>query len=332
MEINAELIQRFFENNCTPEEKEAVLHYFSQHPEHVQRWLPFSEWETADNSQLPDGMSQEMLYKLRKRLFPVRSRAWLKAAAVLVPLAGVALFLFHKPQKPLASHAVAIAVHQPVRDTLFYDNHHDTAMAVLLPDGSHIRLSPGAKLKCLSAFGVTHRDVYLEGEAYFDVAKQSSRPFTVYTGAIRTKVLGTTFIINARKSSIAIKLFTGKIMVSSVKGDVYLLPGEQLSYNRMSEELQVAKKPVVIPEVAPEAITEDSVLHFNRASLSDVVEKLSSVYQTRIVYDRKLIAGMNFTGTVTHTDSLSVILRIIANMNDLEVQRNDSTFTLSKPK
>lgn len=334
MEINPELIQKVFEHNCTPEERSAVLHYLSQHPEEVQRLLPYSEWEEIkDDGPLPGDQSEQLLRSLRRRLFPPYRKMIWRAAAVLVPLAGVLIFLYMQPHK---TPALMAGVKRPLKDTnwVYNENLSNKTSTVHLPDGSLVKLEKSAFIRYSSSYNANKRDVYLEGQAYFDVAKQNGRPFTVWTGAIHTTVLGTTFRVNAGARSISVKLLTGKVVVSgprSWKKDIYLLPGEQLSYNRISEQVSVSKIQLA-PLPVLQTITEDSVLHFNKASLQEVMDKLSDVYHCKIEYNHRALSGMNFTGTVSHADSLSVILRIIANMNDLELKRSDSTFSLSKTK
>ena len=76
--------------------------------------------------------------------------------------------------------------------------------------------------------------------------------------------------------------------------------------------------------------SESTDLVFNSSTLPDVMEKLSKYYNMKIAYDKDEIKAMNFTGTITKKDSLQIILKVIGQMNDLEISSNDSGFVVQK--
>jgi transmembrane sensor len=107
-----------------------------------------------------------------------------------------------------------------------------------LPDSSVVYLGGGSKLRYPKAFTGKTRQVYLDGEAFFDVVHQKEHPFTVATGDITTVVLGTSFNIKAYgpEEKIAVTVKTGKVAVmakSKGRNEVirYLLPDHQISIN-----------------------------------------------------------------------------------------------------
>jgi transmembrane sensor len=113
---------------------------------------------------------------------------------------------------------------------------------VTLLDGTRITLNADSKLKYPVRFGEESREVSLEGEAYFEVARDTSKPFVVHTGNVSTTDLGTKFDVNAfpNEETIIISLEEGKVKVSThksgaIKGDVILSPTQQLIYNKEKE-------------------------------------------------------------------------------------------------
>jgi len=208
-------------------------------------------------------------------------------------------------------------------------------MALILPDGSDVRLEPHSRLKYPSGFGTNSRELFLEGAAFFDVAKQTGKPFTVYTEILHTIALGTSFRISTLGGDIAIRLLTGKVVVRQSAGlqgwndGIYLSPGDQVSYNR-HKMLATVTRHTTNPARA-EAL-ENQDLTFANTALKEVMDKLSSRYQHKIIYKEKDITGMNFTGTVSHTDSLEVILRLITTMNHLELKENGTNYIISKSR
>src|SRR5690606_21518010 len=103
---------------------------------------------------------------------------------------------------------------------------------IQLADGSKVVLNADSELKFLDNFGQGHREIYLKGEAFFEVALDSLRPFTVYSGESVTMALGTSFNINSYDNKkVQIQLATGKVKViheDKEKEPVYLDPGEEV--------------------------------------------------------------------------------------------------------
>jgi type II secretory pathway component GspD/PulD (secretin) len=79
-------------------------------------------------------------------------------------------------------------------------------------------------------------------------------------------------------------------------------------------------------------VKEEKDMEFNNEALTSVMAALSNKYHQTIHFDPDDITGMNFTGTIARTDSLSVILRLIANMNNLVIEENGKIFTISKSR
>lgn len=160
----------------------------------------------------------------------------------LYRIAGILLFVF----------ALAIAVNsmQPpeaelVVDTpVIYEEHYappGVKSNLTLQDGSKVILNSGSTLRYIKNFEGDQRELELVGEAYFDVAKDSLRPFMVKTGVVTTKVLGTSFNIRAYENEILnISLLTGSVEVDMEHHQaIGLFPGEALSIN---SERQFQKK------------------------------------------------------------------------------------------
>lgn len=118
---------------------------------------------------------------------------------------------------------------------------------ITLPDGSLVWVNSGSKLSYASNFAGKFREVYLNGEAYFEVTKNPSKPFIVHTSGIDIKVLGTEFNVKAFEvePTIEATLIKGSIEVSK-KDDVHgasvmLKPHEKLVYKKLLEKNYYAK-------------------------------------------------------------------------------------------
>ncbi len=111
---------------------------------------------------------------------------------------------------------------------------------IALPDGSTIYLNENSSIKYAKNF--EKRNILLEGEAFFEVAKDAEHPFIVSTGKTSTQVLGTTFNIDANKKEIEVALITGKVKFSNDKNNsVILNPGETALYDKNSAIISMKK-------------------------------------------------------------------------------------------
>jgi ferric-dicitrate binding protein FerR (iron transport regulator) len=192
------------------------------------------------------------------------------------------------------------------------------------------------------------RDVLMEGVVSFHVAKDKTKPFTVFTGDIATTALGTFFIVDHRAESktITVTLNEGKVVVRSsdsihkkLKKDYFLVPGDQLLYNRettVASLIRGQEKNVLVKagnlKVRYTQNQKPDWYTFNATKLSDVFDQLSAYYNVPIYYYPAEVKDMYYTGRIEKEDSLSNILRDIALLNHLTVSRTNDTFTLKRKR
>ncbi len=114
-----------------------------------------------------------------------------------------------------------------------YTNHRIAGkgqrLSIILPDSSTVILNSGSEVKYSSDFG-KQRAIWLEGEAFFKVTKNTKSPFIVHTNDFDVKVLGTEFNINSTTINQTVSLATGKvnIMLNESKDEINLIPNEEL--------------------------------------------------------------------------------------------------------
>jgi ferric-dicitrate binding protein FerR (iron transport regulator) len=100
---------------------------------------------------------------------------------------------------------------------------------ITLADGSHVVLAPRSRLSVIAGYGAAARTVQLTGEAYFDVDARAKAPFVVHTGAVVTRVLGTSFTVRQYQpnDAVTVGVISGKVMSSGQTGSVTLTAGMQ---------------------------------------------------------------------------------------------------------
>lgn len=177
------------------------------------------------------------------------------------------------------------------------NNLSDTPISFDLPDGSTIRLSPGSRLRYPEHFSAyaSNRDVYLSGEAYFSIARNSAHPFRVITGELTTRVLGTTFCIRSfeKDTTISITVHTGKV---SVEGMI-VTPNQQLVYHREVKKFQkiLIEKPLFI---VPDAVDHSMV--YEDTPVQQVFDQLAKYYGISIVFDSELLSKCTVTADLSN--------------------------------
>ncbi|MCI4668261.1 MAG: FecR domain-containing protein [Bacteroidia bacterium] len=153
---------------------------------------------------------------------------------------------------------------------------------VALPDGSKVWLNVDSKLRYPLAFNDTVRQVWLEGEAYFEVEEDSSRPFIVSSTNLNTRVLGTSFYVSAYPDlPEKVSLATGKVKVDNGAGqEAILSPGEQLISDPQKEIW--AKGSV---DLASMGNWREGLLDFERIPLGELGPTLERWYGVKIIFD-----------------------------------------------
>jgi ferric-dicitrate binding protein FerR (iron transport regulator) len=221
-------------------------------------------------------------------------------------------------------------------------------MRLALPDSSKVDLAPGARMRYRNGFGTTaDREIHVSGKAFFEVAKDQQRPFTLYSEGLRTRVLGTSFFVNANPYSdkVSVKLITGKVRVSledSIDAirqkDYYLQPGEELVFIKSTHNVAInghVKHTEAHIAKAAHPVSADTISNwymFNNQSLADVLDQLSAIYNVDIEYSRSEIKDMYFIGKLEKKDSLIEIIRDIATLNHLSVTTSNGRYIIGKGK
>ena len=193
-----------------------------------------------------------------------------------------------------------------------------------LPDGSRIWLNKGTKIEYNQQFGIGNRNVLLNGEAYFEVAKNKKLAFIVKTKSIDVTALGTSFNVNAYDdgNEVTTTLYTGKVNVqSTLTGYKTILnPFEVAVFSKTKDKITTyvftgSDKPVWME---PE-------FRFDMLPLIDISKQLERNYNVVFVYRNQKIKHLKFSGTFDRDEKLDEILRVIKiNTNIDYAIKNDS--------
>lgn len=345
--VNKELIERFFQKKCTSKEAKLVSEYLKANPVLLEKYVSESEWNSIKpGTSLHDENWIEIWNKIQKnnkaKIISLQLKRVTAAASVILIIALLCYNLI--PQKQITHQLSNIKV-LPKTEQRTALNTTKKIIQLILEDSSVVMLQPNSSIKYDVPFPENKREIFLDGDAKFTVAKNKNKPFTVYSGVLATTALGTIFSVktNKNKKDITVKLFRGKVVIHSTNNisgwqkDIYLMPGEQMKYSADKMLVDVEKMlkpiPVNINKIKkPETDSASDILSFNNTKLPAVMQKLSAYYNIKINYDSLMLNSMNFTGTVSKTDSLPVILKAISQMNNLDVIQSGNEFIITKPQ
>lgn len=287
-----ELVTRYLSNKATLDEVEQLRILLEQNDyQELYNWI-LDKWTLSVEKDTPVFDLQSGLNKLTKKiranepsfnwknkkvpLFRHHTNLLKVAASVVLFIVGTLFLLNHFTVSPkqLTLNEKSTLVGQKSILTLF--------------DGTKITLNANSKLKYPTHFGETSRDVYLEGEAYFEVVHNSHKPFIVHTNEISTTVLGTKFNVCSfsDEDNIEVSLVEGKVTVSNTEdensGEVLLKPKEQFIYNKKRHKTEVRKFNIV--KVVG---WRDNTFIFNNEPLGIALKKLERAFGVKFELSAK---------------------------------------------
>ena len=318
------LIMDYLDGNCSQEEALVLLSWLAESESNRAHFEEFKQVWTLTDFALPTDIDTEAALASvnqtidemeSEQTAPVVEMPWLRrnfkavssvAAAVVVAI--VLGFQFLKPNTDTITLASS-----------------NTESPCILPDGSSVTFDGESTLSYLAGF--EERNIDFEGKAYFDIAKDENRPFTIHCGNINVEVLGTNFLLNAGQNDYFVDLYSGKVKMANVdrKGreieSIELTPGERGVFTKDG------LKTMSYCEVKKEEITNDHYLDFNDVKLSTIVETLEYIYDIDIILPEKY-ANEKFTVRFTEDDSIDDMIEAIAWKFNFEVTKNGKTYTI----
>ena len=212
-------------------------------------------------------------------------------------------------------------------------NTTDKLVRIYLADGSTIELAENSRVRYRKNYdGQKSRDIFLSGEAFFNVAKNARQPFIVHANEVVTKVLGTSFTVRAYgdDTDITVAVRSGRVSVfsptkeSATSNDVraavegvILLANQQVVYQRDQKSFE--KTLVETPAILSESVTSSNFL-FENESMPEVFRVLENAYGIEIIFDEEVMKTCFITaplGSEPLFEKLRIICRTIGATYDI---------------
>lgn len=213
------------------------------------------------------------------KVIPLYRKKWFQAAAIVIFLLGLAVG-FTLPESPKAANG--------------------EQFAFVLPDHSEVILNSGSNVSYRSWNWDSNRNLLLEGEAYFKVAK--GKTFTVNTNLGTVEVVGTQFNVKARDNRLDVVCYEGKVRVKFNQEEVLLTAGQSIAFGGNAES---GKKNVKV--TAPQWLQDELV--FSQDNLASIIAELERHYDVKIALNGG--SEQVFTGSLPGND-LDAVLKVIS--------------------
>ncbi|MCB0447906.1 MAG: FecR domain-containing protein [Gelidibacter sp.] len=187
--------------------------------------------------------------------------------------------------------------------------------SIELADGSKVWLNSGSKLVFPAAFNQEKREVYLEGEAIFEVAHDKKHPFIVKSNEQEIEVLGTIFNVSNYHDDdlLSTVLKSGSVKVTYSKNSITIVPGTLAAYDRGTKRVNTQKV-----DVESYFSWRDGIFIFKNDSMESIMKKISRYYNIDIIINNKELANTTFSGYLDVKDTVESVLKTIRETTKFE--------------
>lgn len=196
---------------------------------------------------------------------------------------------------------------------------------VVLPDGSRVQLNSESHLKFVSDFRSNKRKVTLQGEAFFNVTHDQSRPFVVETQDLNIEVLGTSFDVSCYPNDSLVTTFlqSGKVKINRGKSDdIFLSPNEAYFYNKSTQE----SKKLKVQDYRYIDWTKGK-LTIEKETIGELAKKLERRFNVQIEFGDAEAKNHIYSGSIKDED-INTLLEALIFASNIDFKRNGNIITL----
>jgi transmembrane sensor len=325
------LFSKYLQRRCTPEEVAELVGLLQQAEATEDLTRPMQAlWQQVKEERVEHEVDWDKMYgiirnteedlmTLNQRRNSHTRRIWfrLAAASVLVLLALSAWWGLTANRRQAPAVTQTLGANGSAHPSL------NKKQIIHLPDGSTVILNNNSKLDYPAAFTGRTREVYLAGEGYFEIIRQSNKPFLVHTGKITTRVLGTAFNIKAypAEGAIEVTVTHGKVQVFREDRSVGLLTADQqISFSTGTE--QVAQKKV---DTRPVVAWKPAEINFDDITMQEAARRIGDRFKMNVGFTNPAIKNCRVTATFYEDDLLNEIMTVICGVSQ-------SNFTIQNNK
>jgi len=289
------LMDELDEEDFVQEELMSLWNYTDRQENKEVEWNKIDE-RLQQRLEASNRNLEEFIIKPEKRI----RRYWVAAASILLIFA-ISGFLFYKSQNKIKQQVLSTRSNFDLQ-------------VIQLPDGTSVTLNHNSRLDYPPIFDGTTRQVYLTGEAYFDVKHDPSKPFIVHSENLIVKVLGTAFNVRSyiQDSQVAVTVSRGKVQVQKSNELVLgmLGAGDQLLVNKSNED--VSKIKVDIDHIL---YWKKRELVFENITIDEAALTIGNYYGKKIRFLKEALRKCRFTARFSgEEEQLDEVLEVITTL------------------
>ena len=314
-DITPELLKKYFEGQCSSEEKQKVEKWFNSTNENVSEDEVF---KGINKKSLKTGIWKEV--KPGSTATATR-RSWFSplgiAASALIAFATV--YFVYQSQLPANSRQASETTYRTIK-ALRGEKKHFT-----LEDGTVIHLNSDSEFRVPTHFSDTVRMVHLSGEAYLEVVPEKPRPFTVITANSTIRVLGTAFNVRAYADEpmTTVVVSEGSVRFSGVRGNSIVLTDNELgTFTPDNGKIHHQKT-----SAAMHTVWKDNRLVFNNQSLEEIALTLERWFNVQVIIKSKKQKYNHFTGSYQNV-TLPVLMKDMSRVMQFDYELNENKLTI----
>ncbi|TRW27241.1 iron dicitrate transport regulator FecR [Flavobacterium zepuense] len=270
---------------------------------------------TPDKGILPLSTKTRMWESIEAATIAKRRRKtyqWLAAACMLLLLSVSTYYFLNTPQ----ANANIVVTHTYPGDIRL----------LRLPDGSRVWVNQNTIIEYPEVFEGNTRNVTLTGEAFFEVARDESKPFIITSGNITTTVLGTSFSVASYKNNSAmVSVHSGKVKVEGKQNKVFLVKGNAAIYRPATNMLQKNTVPVCEPN------WKKSLIDIDGLTLQQVIAQLNKVKAFNVEYANDGLKELKIKGILDSRQGFEAMLQTIAFALEVKIEpHGPTTYRISR--
>lgn len=326
--LDEELTAKFLMGECSEEELDKVKDWLNESDENARELFRMEEIyhlgkEEASLDEKKIEKAERLLFKRLKqeearRIRMRKMNTWMRYAAILICVflaTGLGYHILHSKNEEV--ELVVVTARKEVKE-------------LMLPDGTKVWLNKHTTLKYPREFSAEGRNIFMEGEAYFEVKRDTKKPFIVRSEAMQVRVLGTVFNFKSDMTthSAVATLIKGEIEVrgNHDEGMIILAPGQKAELNSVSRRLVVKQVDTGIEN------WYNNEFVFEKADIYTIARTLENSYGVKIILAPDVDAKKTYTGAIKKKENVEDALNLIKNSIPIDYKIVGSSVFLSSKK
>lgn len=304
--MNQDLLNKYINGTASEEERGLISQWAQADKENMKelatlrRLHSISIWNQQEKKTESKNTRHRILYQIAS------------IAAIFAILLGINIYQLKQTTPDIVMQTINVPPGQRVE--------------LILADGSNVWLNAGSSFSFPTSFSKKAREVYLDGEAYFNVEKDEKRNFIVKTSAYDIQVLGTTFNVTAysQAHTFEVSLLKGSVEVYSANSDeqIRLEPNTRvyLANNKLIKDKIVQYD---------KFLWKDGLISFMNEPFAEMIAKLELYFDTKIIIKTPALLDGKYTGKFRTKDGIEHILRVIQLKEEFVYEKNQDENTIT---